>query len=101
MTEGLEEDVRHFIDVAALAGRHGFWRLCDLARDKQLGLDPGELLHSLGAFPTWPREEFELSNEGYDRLRTLVETWRRELTQRTRRRPDWASVPGPLLDWEP
>ncbi len=69
-------EARDFLDLAAVEGRYGLNRLCALASQKDRGFDPGVLQEMMGRFDRLPRDEFELSDVGYERLAASVGRWR-------------------------
>lgn len=70
---------RDFVDVAALASRYGLERLCDLAAEKDPGFERSVLADMLGTFDRLPRADFDVDDDGFARLRDLVQRWRRQL----------------------
>ncbi|MHB8439348.1 MAG: nucleotidyl transferase AbiEii/AbiGii toxin family protein [Acidimicrobiales bacterium] len=69
-------EARDFVDLAAVEGRYGLDRLCQLASDKDRGFDPGVLSQMMNRFDRLPRDEFELSDAAYERLAATVGRWR-------------------------
>ena len=69
-------EARDFVDLAAVEGRYGLDRLCSLASQKDSGFDPGVLTEMMKRFDRLPRDEFELSDVGYERLAATVGRWR-------------------------
>lgn len=69
-------EARDFVDLAAVEGRYGLDRLCRLASQKDRGFDPGDLAEMMERFGRLPRDEFELSDVGYERLAATVGRWR-------------------------
>jgi hypothetical protein len=55
---------RDFIDVAALAERFGFDRLCQLAKEKDTGFSPQVLRDMLGGFDRFDSTDFGLDETG-------------------------------------
>jgi hypothetical protein len=74
-------EARDYIDVAALADRVGFARLYELAQRKHPKLHAGQVLFSLGEFDSLPMGDFGLKDLEWQQLRTLVDTWRKELVR--------------------
>lgn len=70
---------RDFVDVAALASRYGLERLCELAAEKDPGFERSVLADMLGTFDRLPRADFDVDDDGFARLRDLVQRWRRQL----------------------
>jgi hypothetical protein len=71
---------RDFVDVAALADRFGFDRLCELAAEKDPGFSPAVLLDMLGSFNRFTAEDFDLDIVDHQRLAAAVQIWRGYLT---------------------
>lgn len=71
---------RDYVDVLALADRHGRERLLELAAQKDLGFDRRVFAEMLGGLERLERDEFEVDDETFERLRRFVEDWRRELS---------------------
>lgn len=69
-------EARDFIDVAALAARYGFDRLCALASEHDPGFNLEALAAALGSFDWLPRLDFELDDDEYAKLREVVGGWR-------------------------
>ncbi|MGQ0847529.1 MAG: nucleotidyl transferase AbiEii/AbiGii toxin family protein [Actinomycetota bacterium] len=70
---------RDFVDVAALASRYGFERLCNLAAEKDPGFDRSVLADMLRSFDRLPRADFDLDDLELDSLRATVSRWRQQL----------------------
>lgn len=85
---------RDFVDVAALASRYGLERLCSLAAEKDPGFDRSVLADMLRTFDRLPRADFDVDDSEFDRLRTLVRSWRQQLEIETREGPG----PEPGMD---
>jgi hypothetical protein len=74
---------RDFIDVAALAGRLGFERLCALASEKDPGFSLPVLGEMLGSFRRFSAADLNLSDDEHAALRRTVEAWRNGLATDT------------------
>lgn len=70
---------RDFVDVAALASRYGFERLCGLAAEKDPGFDRSVLADMLRSFDRLPRADFDLDDSEFYQLRAAVAGWRQQL----------------------
>jgi hypothetical protein len=70
---------RDFVDVAALAGRFGFDRLCELAEEKDGGFSRPVLHDMLKSFHRFEPEDFGTDDEAYERLTAAVSEWSDEL----------------------
>lgn len=70
---------RDFVDVAALAERLGFDRLCQLAKEKYAGFSPQVLRDMLGGFHRFDRTDFGLDETAYSQLAQHVTRWRAAL----------------------
>lgn len=68
-------EARDFVDLMAAEPRYGLDRLFDLASEKDRGFLPGVFAEMLKRFGRLRREEFELDDAGYERLRHTVERW--------------------------
>lgn len=66
---------RDFIDLAALEPTWGLEHLCALAAAKDLGFDPKVFAQMLGRFDRLSRDEFEVDDDAYERLRADVGIW--------------------------
>jgi hypothetical protein len=71
-------EARDFVDLMALEPRYGLDRLCELAAEKDLGFEPSLLGEMLGRFDRLRRDEFELDDAEYERLRGEVNRWREQ-----------------------
>lgn len=69
-------EARDFVDLSAVADRYGLEYLCRRALDKDRGFDPQVFREMLGRFVRLPRDEFELPDQGYERLTETIERWR-------------------------
>jgi hypothetical protein len=69
-------EARDFVDLVALEPRYGLDRLCELAAQKDLGFEPDLFAEMLGRFERLGRDEFELDDAEFERLRAHVERWR-------------------------
>lgn len=69
-------EARDFIDLAAVADRYGLAYLCRRALAKDKGFDPQVFREMLHRFDRLPRDEFEIPDSGYQRLRETIERWR-------------------------
>lgn len=70
---------RDFVDLSALEPRFGLEHLCRLAAEKDRGFQPLMFRNMLDRFEGRPRDEFEVDTPEFERLRTTVNRWRREL----------------------
>ncbi len=70
---------RDFIDVAALASRHGLERLCVLAAEKDPGFNRPVFADMLRSFDRLPRADFDVDNGEFQRLGKLVNRWLQQL----------------------
>jgi hypothetical protein len=94
-------EARDFVDLVALEPRYGLERLCELAVQKDLGFDPGVFADMLTRFDRLRRDEFELEDTQYERLRGEVARWREqmiELARRQERARDLGEGRGPNSD---
>jgi hypothetical protein len=67
---------RDFVDVYFLSDRYGFGRLCDLAAEKDRGFDLGALADALGAMRRLSRDEFDVDDTTFERIKQAVTAWR-------------------------
>lgn len=72
-------EARDFVDVFALSARFTRDELYELAADKDTGFVLERFRDSLGLFEHRRRDEFAVSDDEYQRLRTWVDQWRAEL----------------------
>lgn len=72
---------RDFVDVYALSERFSREQLYELAADKDTGFVLDRLHESLGTFEHRLRQDFPISDDDYERLRSWVHQWRAELPQ--------------------
>jgi hypothetical protein len=78
-------EARDFIDLAAVEPKYGFERLCELASEKDRGFSAHVFGEMLYRFDRLQRREFEIDDEGFNRLGSIVQSWRRrarDLAQR-------------------
>lgn len=69
-------EARDFADLMALTRRYSLEHLFELALEKDRGFDVGVFVEMLGRFQRLRREEFDLDDDGYERLAITVATWR-------------------------
>jgi hypothetical protein len=69
-------EARDFVDLMAVEPRYGLDRLCRLAAEKDRGFAPAMFAEMLVEFRRLRREEFELDDRRYERLKQEVERWR-------------------------
>lgn len=96
-------EARDFVDLMALEPRYGLEHLCEFALQKDLGFDPGVFADMLTRFDRLRRDEFELEDTQYERLRGEVARWREqmiELARRQERARDLGEGRGPNLGRE-
>lgn len=74
---------RDYVDLAALVERRGFWSVYSTALEKQPGLDPRQLLYAFRYFGDLDRKRFHIPDASYQQLQNTVDSWHRELSQRT------------------
>lgn len=67
---------RDYLDVSRLVQRHGLDALCRLASQKDPGFNRRVLADMLLYFPRLARQDFDVDDATYDRLRDEVATWR-------------------------
>lgn len=72
---------RDFIDVAALADRFGFDRLCELAKEKDPGFSLTVLRDMLGSFNRFTPEDLGIPAADHDHLTKAVHAWQLHLRQ--------------------
>jgi hypothetical protein len=72
-------EARDFADLAVLVPRYGLVRLCRLAGEKDGGFRPAALREMLDRFDRLPRDEFDVDDAGFERLRAALSWWRDEL----------------------
>ncbi|WP_420623313.1 nucleotidyl transferase AbiEii/AbiGii toxin family protein [Candidatus Poriferisodalis sp.] len=70
---------RDFVDVYALSARFSRSQLYELAKDKDTGFVLERLHDALGTFEHRYRQDFPVSDDDYERLRTWVHSWRADL----------------------
>jgi hypothetical protein len=78
---------RDFIDVAALADRLGFERLCQLAAEKDPGFSRQVLAAMLATFDRYTADDLDLDPAAHQRLATTVSGWSDALGAPSRQRP--------------
>jgi hypothetical protein len=96
-------EARDFVDLMALEPRYGLEQLCEFALQKDLGFDLGVFADMLARFDRLRRDEFELDDTQYERLRGEAERWRErmiELARRQERARDRGEGRGPELGRE-
>jgi hypothetical protein len=79
-------EARDFVDLMAIEPRYGLDRLCELAAQKDRGFEPALLGEMLGRFDRLRRDEFELDDAEYERLRSDVSHWRERTIELQRER---------------
>jgi nucleotidyltransferase AbiEii toxin of type IV toxin-antitoxin system len=72
-------EARDFVDLSVLTKRYGLERLMRRALEKDPGFDPQVFRNMLSRFERLPRDEFEISDEGYEGLVRTIEHWRTTL----------------------
>ncbi len=80
-------EARDFVDVFALSARFTRQEMYALARDKDTGFVLHRLRDSLGLFDHRRRQDFPVSDEEYERLRSWVRQWREQLPAPTTDQP--------------
>jgi hypothetical protein len=78
-------EARDFVDLMAVEPRYGLERLCNLAVEKDRGFDLGVFVEMLARFNRLRRDEFELDEPQYERLRSQTARWREQLVEQVRR----------------
>jgi hypothetical protein len=76
-----------FVDVAALAARLGFDRVCELAAEKDPGFSRTVLREMLGSFDRFSTEDLDLDEVDYLHLTQTVLAWREHLTNSLPQQP--------------
>lgn len=71
---------RDFVDLYWLAELYERDRMLELAAQKDLGFDRRVFAEMLGGLERLDRDEFEVDDETFERLRGFVQDWRRELS---------------------
>jgi len=79
-------EARDFSDLLALEEAFGLDRLLELAGQKDLGFRPQYFAEMLDRFDRFRREEFEISDPQFARLKESVGRWREYALQRSRER---------------
>lgn len=69
-------EARDFADLMALTPRYPLAQLFALARDKDRGFEVKYFVEMLGRFERLRREEFDLDDVAFERLRVAVAGWR-------------------------
>jgi hypothetical protein len=73
-------EARDFLDLSALTKRYGLVSLMQRAVEKDPGFDPEIFREMLTRFGRLPRDEFEISDDGYQKLIRTVDHWQSILT---------------------
>lgn len=76
-------EARDFVDVHALAGLLSVDALLELAQEKDSGFDVYVLATMLDSFDRHRRDEFEVADDDYERLRTFYGELRASLIERS------------------
>jgi hypothetical protein len=74
-------EARDFADLMALCDRYPLERVFVLAREKDRGFEVKYFVEMLTRFQRLRREEFDLDDDGYERLRQTVDGWRITATE--------------------
>lgn len=69
-------EARDFIDLVALQQRFGLPHLFHLAKQKDLGFDENIFRQMLDRFDRLTRDEFDVDDDTYARVRTTVDQWK-------------------------
>lgn len=69
-------EARDFVDLSALTKRYGLEHLMRRASEKDPGFDTQVFTEMLTRFERLPRDEFEISDRGYETLVRTIEHWR-------------------------
>jgi len=69
-------EARDFVDLSALTKRYGLEHLMQRASEKDPGFDTQVFTEMLTRFERLPRDEFEISDQEYQRLVRTIEHWR-------------------------
>jgi hypothetical protein len=92
-------EARDFVDLMAIEGRYGLDRLSQLAAEKDRGFEPAVLADMLRRFDRLRRDEFDVDDDGYERLVGEVERWREHALDLARQRDlGRGRDPGPGVD---
>ena len=87
-------EARDFVDLMVLEPRYGLERLCGLAAEKDPDFEPALFAEVLARLDRLRRDEFELADAEYERLRGEVARWReRTIELRRAREPDHGREP--------
>jgi Nucleotidyl transferase AbiEii toxin, Type IV TA system len=78
-------EARDFVDFAAVEPKYGFERLCELAAEKDRGFSAQVFGEMLYRFDRLQRREFEIDDEGFNRLGQAVQSWRERSRDLARR----------------
>ena len=70
---------RDFQDVAALRRHFSWTALLELASEKDAGFGVERFLEAIAAFDRLDADDFDTSLAGYERLRTEVAEWPRQI----------------------
>ena len=76
-------EARDFVDLSVLAKRYGLESLMGRAVEKDPGFDPQIFRQMLGRHGRLPRDEFEISDQGYQALVQTIGGWQSELADLT------------------
>jgi len=76
-------EARDFVDLSVLAKRYGLESLMGRAVEKDPGFDPQIFRQMLGRLGRLPRDEFEISDQGYQALVQTIGGWQSELADLT------------------
>ncbi len=68
-------EARDFVDLSALTERYGLEHLMRRASEKDPGFDTQVFAEMLTKFERLPRDEFEISDQEYQRLVRTIEHW--------------------------
>jgi hypothetical protein len=69
-------EARDFVDLSVLTKRYGLEQLMRRAFEKDPGFEPRVFRDMLTRFERLPRDEFEISDQGYERLVETIEQWK-------------------------
>jgi Nucleotidyl transferase AbiEii toxin, Type IV TA system len=76
-------EARDFLDLSALTKHYGLVSLMQRAVEKDPGFDPQIFREMLTRFGRLPRDEFEISDDSYQKLIRTVDHWQSILTDLT------------------
>jgi predicted nucleotidyltransferase component of viral defense system len=80
-------EARDFLDLDELTRRFDLQSLIDLATEKDPGFDTVQFLEALSSFRRFTPADLGLGEEEYQRLRSSVERWRKQLERNLKREP--------------